>query len=181
MPQKDLDFTNDEKFYLLLERMDISSGFMNLSQKISKNNCCILRLTLDHDELDKIHEESQSFPNFFPSSSNNENIKKKAGDSYMYIKLKSKKKDPKKPTSIIPPRATSSNKMTNKNTNNKTSSIKSKKDDPGFVIKNSSEVTKRHMSALKKLFEIYCNLGEPQNFKFLKHIKFLKFLRDCNI
>jgi hypothetical protein len=165
VPQKDLIFSNDEKFYLLLERMDISSGFMNLSQKISKNNCSILRLTLDHEELDGIHLESQSFPNFFPADEKKPKKRTGKGDaadgsSYMYIKLKQKApRDCKRPA------------VSNLNRPAKPTFPKPK-NEPGFVIKNSAEVIKRHQSALRKIFEIYCNLGEPQNYTFLKHIKF---------
>lgn len=122
--------------------MDISSGFMNLSQKISKNNCSILRLTLDHEELSGINEESQSFPNFFSESSKNSSTKSDTDtkSSYMYMKLKSSfTKENKKPSSIIPPKTISS----------KTKTISKQKIgiEPGFVIKNSGEVTNRHLSA----------------------------------
>ena len=161
IPQKDVEFTNDEKFYLLLERMDISSGFMNLSQRIAQNNSYVLRLTLDHDELHGIHEESESFPNFFDSSQELKNQKTKKAE-YMYIKLKSQapKETSKRPNSFT--------------MNQSQSQLRKKKtaDGPGFVIRNSADVAKRHMSALKKIFEIYCNLGEPENYQWLKHIKF---------
>lgn len=55
-----LHFTSDEKFYMLLERMEISGGFFNLKIKKNKNK----RLTFLTKELADMHKETSCFPNF---------------------------------------------------------------------------------------------------------------------
>ena len=57
-----LHFTSDEKFYMLLERMEISGGFFNL--KIKKNKNKNKRLTFLTKELADMHKETSCFPNF---------------------------------------------------------------------------------------------------------------------
>lgn len=58
-----LQFTEEEKFYLLLERMEISKGFFDLAVKRSKKNQTP-RLTLPHKTLSDLHKETGAFPNF---------------------------------------------------------------------------------------------------------------------
>lgn len=58
-----LNFTNEEKFYMLLERMEISQGFFDLSIKKSKKNQTP-RLTFTTKQLADLHKETGAFPNF---------------------------------------------------------------------------------------------------------------------
>ena len=58
-----LNFTSEEKFYMLLERMEISRGFFDLLIKKTKKNQNP-RMTLLTRELADMHKETSSFPNF---------------------------------------------------------------------------------------------------------------------
>ena len=60
---KETKFTGDEKFYMLLERLEISQGFFDLGfAKKTKNN--EMRLALSNKELADMHKETNAFPNF---------------------------------------------------------------------------------------------------------------------
>ena len=62
-PFRNISFTHDEKFYLLLERMEVSQGFLNVClthvKKLSHP-----RLVLNAREIIEMHKETNAFPNF---------------------------------------------------------------------------------------------------------------------
>jgi hypothetical protein len=73
-PFRNLSFTNDEKFYLLLERMEVSQGFLTVCMTHIKK-LSHPRLVLNSKEISEMHKETNAFPNFedFLDKSKNEN------------------------------------------------------------------------------------------------------------
>jgi hypothetical protein len=72
-PFRAIPFTNDEKFYLLLERMEVSQGFLEVCMTHIKK-LSHPRLVLNGKEIAEMHKETNAFPNFeeFLEKSNNE-------------------------------------------------------------------------------------------------------------
>lgn len=73
-PFRSIPFTNDEKFYLLLERMEVSQGFLTVCMTHIKK-LSHPRLVLNAKEIGEMHKETNAFPNFedFLERSPNEN------------------------------------------------------------------------------------------------------------
>ncbi len=97
-----LHFTSDEKFYMLLERLEISQGFFDLTaKKVNKKNSP--RLTLLTKELADMHKETSAFPNFEEYLDENENstwmllnfdfdVKKTKKSQFLFQRLYSRNK-----------------------------------------------------------------------------------------
>jgi hypothetical protein len=63
---KSITFTVDEKIYLLLERLDISSGLGKIAHLLPKDKLQGQhKLSLSRESLEHIHKETDAYPHFF--------------------------------------------------------------------------------------------------------------------
>lgn len=67
---RSVEFTNDEKVYLLFERMDISSGVAKvlpllMKDKNASSGANTHKLSLSRESLEHIHRETNAYPHFF--------------------------------------------------------------------------------------------------------------------
>jgi hypothetical protein len=70
---KNIEFTDEEKVYLLFERLDISSGITKVMQSLLKDKSVVSssthhKLSLTKESLMHIHKETNSYPHFFPET-----------------------------------------------------------------------------------------------------------------
>lgn len=153
---KDLKFTTDEKFYMLLERLEISQGYFDLI--LNKKS----RLTLISKEIADMHKETSAFPNFEDYIDETDNsvwmlvnfdfeIQRKRGKPMLYQKLK----EPIKAT-IKPQEATASIQF-----------------DKSYV-----KAIDKYRADLEKIFSQYSTSSDPSGVAQMNCFKFIKFLKD---
>lgn len=153
---KDLKFTTDEKFYMLLERLEISQGYFDMV--IAKKS----RLTLLSKEIADMHKETNAFPNFEDYIDESDNavwmlvnfdfeIQRKRGKPMLYKKLKEPVKNALKPP------------------------------EPNTSIQFDKSYIKtidKYKADLEKIFHQYSNTTDQSGVPQMNCFKFIKFLKD---
>lgn len=193
--QKEITFTSDEKVYLLLERMDISSGISKIGHLLGKGMIQHHVLTIERPKLSEIHKETDSYPNFFAEEKKVESMyplqEKETNycnnSDFMYMKLAEKGKQRtsrSKSRSSVSRAGSKKSKISQKeNSENQNTSIASghESNGPNFVIGESYDIFERYLEEVHKIFEFYCSYLDPQNFSMLKAVNFVKCMRDARI
>ena len=153
---KDLKFTSDEKFYMMLERLELSQGFFDLV--LHKKS----RITLLGKEIADMHKETNAFPNFEDYIDETDNsawmlvnfdfdIQRKRGKPLLYQRLK----EPVKRVAKTP---------------EKTASIQ--------FDKSYIKAIDKYRNDLEKVFNQYSTIQDVSGIHQMNCFKFIKFLKD---
>lgn len=207
---KEVSFTDEEKVYLLFERLDISGGLAKVAQtsqidKITGNPQH--RLSLSKDALLHIHKETAAYPHFFeePKDQKQESqmskilgsnrdqrrgSKSALDEEFMYIKMAKQSSKSK-----LSPRAKTGSMSVNKKPRRTLLQSKANKENmadisnketrdesgPNLLLPESYDICEAYLDELHRVFEGYCSFGEPGNFTLLKAARFQKLIKDAGL
>lgn len=161
-----------EKLIYLLEKIEASSGFINLELKTNLTHTDKTSKILDSNEINYIRQNYRNETSNLSSSENNNDFKNK----FNFNDSKNKNRLPTslsgKETEVNSPIPfTQTNNITEKN-----------------LLSNSKEkilfefILKNYNTMLLQIFEVYCSYGkDDQENKLLKSNNFLKLLRNSNM
>lgn len=207
---KEVHFTDEEKVYLLFERLDISGGLAKVAQVTSKDKIAGQlhhRLSLSKDALLHIHKETGAYPHFFeePEEEKEEtqlsrilgaNRDQKRGSSrpldeeFMYIKMAKQtsknKLSPKSQrgsssASRKPRRTLLQSKANKENLADLTNKEANAETGPNLLLPESYDLCEAYLDELHRVFESYCSYGEPGNFTLMKSARFQKLVKDTGL
>jgi hypothetical protein len=177
---RDIHFTSDEKFYMLLERLEISQGFYNLAYgKFSKSQNS--RLTLVSKELADLHKETSAFPNF------EDYIDESDSAPWMILNFDFELKPSKPKSYFVNKLSTTQTKVISEtqvaltgNGKSMTSTARpsdSLKLEPDFQL-----AIEKYLEDLKKIFFHYATTKEGRSTdNQMNSFRFIKFLKDTKI
>lgn len=176
---RDIHFTSDEKFYMLLERLEISQGFYNLAYgKFSKS--ANSRLTLVSKELADLHKETSAFPNF------EDYIDESDSAPWMILNFDFDLK-PNKPRSyFVNKLSTTQTKIMNETQapqgGNKSMTTTTRPSDSLKLEPDFQLAIEKFIEDLKKIFFHYATTKEGRsNDNQMNSFRFIKFLKDTKI
>ena len=171
---RELSFSNDEKFYLLLERLEISTGFSDIAYgKFGKP--AGKRLTLMSKELADLHKETSSFLNFEDYIDDSENT------TFMLLNFNFEVRI-SKPKHALISKLVEQNVGKNNDTN-KTSHFNVKKKENENLILNPDfeDAIEKFKTELRKVFSYYSSINERDQIEAMNCFRFIIFLKDINI
>jgi hypothetical protein len=205
---KEVRFTDEEKVYLLFERLDISGGLAKVGQAAAKDKAAGQtqhRLSLSRDSLLHIHSETAAYPHFFEERADDRpepalhkvlggKDSKRAGqpleEEFMYIKMaRQSSKARLSPRSqrgsasgSRKPRRTLLQAKANKENLPELANAEKPADGgPNLIFPESYDLCETYLDELHRVFEGYCSFGEPGNFTLMKAARFHKLVKDAGL